>query len=808
MSIHRATLTGIREGVVELQQNWDASSAPPLRLESKKITGPVRWEPLDAACWALRSGFTRFGTKLFFVLDLGRVPWLSGEETLWVAGDFNHWGDAILTDRWQLRRQEWAGRPAAVLEVSIRPGFLSRDFNFKFITGQGDWLPVWEDAPNLRVDDNGNRNFELSGERTGSHSFRFVAEDDLVFAEDLLVAWEGDSEKVSLWPNQLYLKLRDEGPLGAIPDREGTLFRVYAPRATAVSVQLFASTKEKNTAPRIPLERDGELCWRGWVPGDHRGWFYWYFADGREDPWSHFDASHPILDPYAKATIGHAGPGIIVDEKDLAFAFSSFKPPRWHDLVIAEAHVRDLVAKAPVKLSRAARLGFSGLKKWVEAETFYLQSLGVNAVELQPIQENDAAHRLDYHWGYMTNNYFSPESTYSTAPGRASGIREFQEVVEAFHRRGIAVILDVVYNHVGVPGHLLYLDKYGYFELNEEGYLMNWSGCGNDLRASSGMGRRLIVDSLIHLVKTFNVDGFRFDLAELIGVPVLKEIERALKAVKPGIILIAEPWSFRGHIAGQLRDTGFASWNDGFRDFLFEYLREEGNHDGLRYFLSGSPEHFARWPAQTVNYTQSHDDYCWIDRITDQPGHDGRTPTAADCRRTHLMASLMAMSLGIPMFASGQDFMQSKEGVHNTYQRGDLNALDYELLENRRHHHQYFAQWIGFRRSSVGRLLRREAHPAPGFFHFFHAPDSSAMAVLYNAEGRELNGVRMIYAINPHDREIWIRWDGLNPADWVLQADAERFFWDESDHSGSSGASLREHGIHLGPLECGLWVEG
>jgi pullulanase len=101
----------------------------------------------------------------------------------------------------------------------------------------------------------------------------------------------------------------------------------------------------------------------------------------------------------------------------------------------------------------------------------------------------------------------------------------------------------------GEPNHLLHIDKAYYFQLDEAGNLTNWSGCGNDLRCDTPMGRRLIIDSLTHLVETYDVDGFRFDLAELIGVEVLREIEAALKRVKPSIVLIAEPWSFRGHIA-------------------------------------------------------------------------------------------------------------------------------------------------------------------------------------------------------------------------------------------------------------------
>ena len=148
--------------------------------------------------------------------------------------------------------------------------------------------------------------------------------------------------------------------------------------------------------------------------------------------------------------------------------------------------------------------------------------------------------------------------------------------MQAFHEAGIAVIMDVVYN-VGEPNHLLFIDKYYYFNLDDSNDLMNWSGCGNDLRCDTPMGRRLIIDSLKHLVQAFGVDGFRFDLAELIGVDVLREIETELKKVKPEIIMIAEPWSFRGHIQDALKASGYASWNDGFREGMVKYVRGAGN---------------------------------------------------------------------------------------------------------------------------------------------------------------------------------------------------------------------------------------
>ena len=143
----------------------------------------------------------------------------------------------------------------------------------------------------------------------------------------------------------------------------------------------------------------------------------------------------------------------------------AFIPPAWHDLVILEAHVRDLIAHAPIALTTQERTGYTGLRKWLKAEGSYLKEIGVNAVELQPIQEFDNEKPEDYHWGYMTTNYFSPESSYALAPEKASQVEEFRGLVQDFHDQDIAVIIDVVYNHVGEPNHLLFIDKYSYFHL-------------------------------------------------------------------------------------------------------------------------------------------------------------------------------------------------------------------------------------------------------------------------------------------------------------------------------------------------------
>jgi pullulanase/glycogen debranching enzyme len=382
-------------------------------------------------------------------------------------------------------------------------------------------------------------------------------------------------------------------------------------------------------------------------------------------------------------------------------------------------------------------------------------------------------------------------------------VGELREVVRAFHAQGMAVILDVVYNHVGVPAHLIFIDKQYYFETGPGGRLSNWSGCGNDLRSSTPMAKRMIIDSCIHLLTAYGVDGFRFDLAELIGVEPLKEIEAALKRVKPDVILIAEPWSFRGHIAGALATTGWSSWNDGYRDFMRDYIRGGGSRDGIEYFLKGSPWYFAHWPAQTVNYTESHDDRTWVDVITENGDGNGENPTPNDRRRTHLMCAILMASVGIPMLAAGQDFMRSKKGVTNTYQRGDLNALDYARLERFEDTHRYFADWIEFRLSERGRLLRLYSRPGEGFFRFAFAKNRTATAVVFNADGSQ-GPQRLLFAVNPLTEDVVIPGEKLPIVPWRQVADAEHFFGADEEIE----AAVLNNGIALGPLDCGLWISG
>ncbi len=788
--------------VVLLTANW-FDGLPPLILKSAglELGVPEHMHPQEVGAYY---GYYEEGDHYVFVLHAADYPWLSEvKPRVYLAADFNGWGDAIGKSEWELTANNDA-MGSAIYELRVSTQRISGNelFRFKYATENGDWLDVPGTVLNAVQASEGVVNFAFNPSQTGRHCFRFRTSDGYAPIGNEKVVWEEGTykESYSLLDKERLLSASTDLQLGAIVDKGQTTFRLFAPRADAVQLA-YGYQSDQSDETFVPMQCIDGVTWEVVLPENLTGAYYSFRVEGEnQDGTTIFDASFAVLDPYAKACMGNFGPGIVVDAKRLRKVKKLFQAPSWEDLVILEGHVGDLVAKAPIDLTTKERQGFVGLRKWLQDKGSYIRELGVNAIELQPIQQIGDVVNTGYHWGYMTANYFSPASNYAVDPASASQIEEFRSLVQAFHDQGIAVIMDVVYNHIGEPYHLSYIDTFYFLHLNADNERVNWSGCGNDFRCDTPMARRLMIDSLKHFVEVYDVDGFRFDLAELIGIEVLSEVEAELKAVKPSLFLIAEPWSFRGHIQHNLKATGYASWNDGFRESIAQYIRGAGTADMIQYYLSGSPD-TSRFAAQTVNYTESHDDYCWIDRITDNPEHDGSQPTWLDQRRTHLMASILFVALGVPMLSEGQDFMFSKSGVANTYQRGDINALDYVRRVLHSGTHDYFCDWVRFRRSDLGKALRHESTVRDGYLQFHTAPDSSAIVAIFNAD-RSFNAPTLIYAVNPHPESIEIQC-GINVFEGAIQiADHERF---NIQGLPSACIAINSGVVFLPPHSCGLW---
>jgi len=819
--ITRAHWLRPRVGCVILERNWDEAQAPALCLDAEelKIAG-VRPAPASflAKFWGY---YERHDGWVVFCQEASRHPQVNFESNpVQVAGPFNRWGVDGPAEHWRLRPQPQPDG-SVLWECAVprdRLGCGAEGTSFKFASSDWQWLGVSYAAPNLVHDESGNPNYRFVPQRNGRHVFLFDLENGRGMDQQLQVRI-GGGEPCAMTPGLSFFDLASSHPLGARVEagRTGfpwlhaesiwTVFRLFAPRARSAAVEV--SPEPGSPAPEVhPMKlNEDEVTWEVWVSGNLHGWFYHLRVDGENDgTTTFFDGQRRILDPWALAAVGPAGPGIVIDPQRLPRRdpAAGFAVPAPQDLVVLEAHVRDLIRRAPLPLTHDERLGFTGLSKWIAQDGSYLGRLGINALELLPVAQADGATRETYHWGYMPTNFFSPSAHYGLRAEAASQNVELAELVRECHHRSIAVILDVVYNHVGEPAHLLFLDKAYYFLIEDGGALTNWSGCGNTLRAESAMGKRLIIESLVHFINTYDVDGFRFDLADLLTIEVLGEIERALKLVKPSVILIAEPWSFRGSIAWQLRSTGYSFWNDGFRDFIPEYVRCRGNAEGLRYFMAASLGHRSRLPAQSVNYLESHDDHCWIDRITENPGGDGRNPTVLDVHRSHLAAAILMCSLGIPMLAEGMDFLRSKNGLSNTYQQGEVNEIDYERMARFQATHDYCRQWIRFRLSPWGELLRLPSRPSEGYVRLYSREGQSAAAVLFNAD-RSLGPRQILFAVNPHGETVSLPIAGLaaQGSDWRQLGDRSRL-----DPEGTSRGRLSSDGnwLTLDPMDCGLWV--
>lgn len=803
--ISHAFWKSVDTGLIILSEDWtDQDHMPPLFLGPANRPFASLEQLTPEACGRYCRYYKQRGHWVFTIQSSRYPELLDRKVRVFLGGDFNEWSEAVGDEEWELLPVD--GEAETVFQIRVPLKLLPTDgtCQFKFVTEQGHWLDVPDSAPNAVYASFGSCNFQFNPTQSGGHMFRFKTPSGYEpKGNEQIIYRSATGDEIRQLPNTQFLAdAQTDLPLGAIVDGHRTVFRLFAPRADGVNV-VYGQNADESDAASVEMECVDGVTWECWVPKNLDGYYYSYrvYGESREGT-SHFDGSFSVLDPYAKACLSHRGPGIVVAPERMPKVQHPYHPPAWHDLVILEGHVRDLAAHAPVAgLSAEERRGYAGLRKWLKTEGNYLREIGVNAIELQPIQEFDNRQREDYHWGYMTVNYFSPESSYALEPKKASQIEEFRGLVSDFHDAGMAVILDVVYNHVGEPNHLLFIDKFYYFHLDEANDLVNWSGCGNDLRCDTPMARRLIIESLQHLVETYDVDGFRFDLAELIGIEVLKEIETELKKVKPSLVLIAEPWSFRGHIQNELKATGYASWNDGYRESIAKYVLGGGNQEMIRYFLSGSPSS-TRFVAQTINYTESHDDHCWLDRITERPRHDASDPTVLDRRRTHLMAAILFSSLGVPMLAEGQDFLRSKKGVENTYQRGDLNALDYNQRLVYSGTHDYFASWIRFRRSPEGQAFRYDGGLQDGYLNFAFTDGYSATVVLFNAD-KSRRCPQLVFAVNPHFQYASIHCPAVAGLPLEQIADQERF-----DVDGLDTACIPRdaEAIHVPPLSCGLWM--
>lgn len=717
-----------RTGVLIFDEDVKISSLSKMTVQGQ----PMKLSYCPKKAFGQNSGyFIEKNTVVFYLGKKAVSAEIVAENTVvFVVGDFNQWQKNIIYElKWNVRHEAW------MLKVPLKK-LPQCTLYFKFVTALNQWIEPAKTCKNISLDFQGNRNLKLDFKQTGNHWVLFEVEHALNLAEPVVVQQNEQVKNVDLLP--LLSSYYSDKKLGAYVKNHRTYFACFAPLAKKVEAKIVVS-KHKLC---IPLIQKDNGIWVGEREEDFSNGRYWFKVWNPE--------LQELVDPYAVALDAPKGPGVILNLKPYK---DSFITPEKKDLVVLEVHARDLLADKGPKHESI----FSRLTHFFDHAN-YIESLGVNCVEFLPLTEFDTDSKNAYHWGYMPAHYFALSSNY----GRPD---EFQKCVKVMHEHGIAIILDVVYNHAGEMNDLIKWDKDYYFEHDSNGRLTNVSGCGNDLRSEAPMARKLILDSLLHLLDAYHVDGFRFDLAEILGVDTLNYLSSELKKKKSDIILIVEPWSFHGHISYQLKGSDYSCWNDGYREFLLKYVQGQGNVEGFKYFLEGSTGFLCEKSYESVNYTESHDDYCWRDRLT------GDFETIK--RKTHCMFATLFMSLGIPMISEGQDFLRTKKGVRNTYNRGDLNLLNYEDLENNQETHTYVKNLIELRASKQGDILKVE-RPTKTYFKYFYVQNSSAIGVLFNADN-SLGGTQILFIVNPHEEEVHFNFHDLMVENFYLIADTKRF---------------------------------
>lgn len=543
--------------------------------------------------------------------------------------------------------------------------------------------------------------------------------------------------------------------MGVTPGKTKTSFCFHCPHAKNVYCILFDSFEgEKNSEHLMLKDKHGN--WHLTIHANLQGKWYGYRAvfDEKNRPNTPY-ANKVFADPYSRhVTVKNnyrmeARSHIFEHHFDWEGTDHVF-PDDPRDLIIYETHLKDLVAD-PTSEAK----GKACYKKFIDPDQKggipYLKKLGVNCVEFLPLQKfahveppfgtktkegflNSWNVYSANYWGYMTSYFFAPESTLaSDVSFRYSGkttaaVDELKNVVKCLHKEGFTVLMDVVYNHTSLfdMNPLTHLTPDVYLRRDENGKFMNRSGTGNEYRSENPVARKLIIDSLLHWMQEYKIDGFRFDLAALLDRDTWDNIKNVIHKEYPKAVLIAEPWG--GYYSPHhFSNHDWASWNDRIRNsikgsdplhdrgFIFSDWQHETRRERLENVLKGTLNHGEGGLYQTsehsVNYLESHDGYTLGDfiRIGLNPEiHD----QVVDDIVSHVklnehemkVAKLAALSLftaqGITMIHAGQEFARSKVIAKSPYEDPDEGKMDHNSYQKNNE-----TNWLNFHHNKINQDL-------------------------------------------------------------------------------------------------------
>ncbi|MGC9521851.1 MAG: glycogen debranching protein GlgX [Anaerolineae bacterium] len=538
-------------------------------------------------------------------------------------------------------------------------------------------------------------------------------------------------------------------PLGATTHPEGVNFCLYSQSCEAVELLLFDDPDDAEPRHSITLDRERNRTFHYWhifVPNIGHGQLYGYKVKGPFDPARglRFDGDKLLVDPYARAVVpssrynrqaaiepgdncGQAIKSVVVDPGAYDWHQDVHLDRPYASTVIYEMHVRGLTQDPSCDIDPDKRGRYAGVAERIP----YLQSLGITAVELLPIQHfdpQDAPDDLTNYWGYSPIAFFAPHYGYSSHADPVCAINEFRDMVKALHQAGIEVILDVVFNHTAEGDHrgptlsFRGLENAAYYMLeDDEARYADYSGTGNTVNTNHAIVRRMILDCLCYWVSEMHVDGFRFDLASVMArdqegrpmddPPILWEIET--EPILAGTKIIAEAWDAAGlYQVGSFIGHRWAEWNGQFRDDIRRFVRgDNGIVRQLAHHINGSPDLYTqpdREPNRSINFVTSHDGFTLNDLISYDEKHnednlhdnedgmdvnyswnhgmEGSTtdPEIQALRRRQIrnLMTILFMSQGTPMILMGDEVRRSQRGNNNAYcQDNEISWFDWHNLD-------------------------------------------------------------------------------------------------------------------------------
>lgn len=552
-------------------------------------------------------------------------------------------------------------------------------------------------------------------------------------------------------------------PFGATMVAGGVNFSIYSSASTACTLVLFERGAEKPYA-EIPFPdefRIGNVYCMTVFDIDYERLEYGYRMDGPFNPevGQRFNPSVILSDPYAKVIGGRDTWMAKPDWNNIyqyrsRIAFEDFDWEHDHpletpieDLVIYEMHVRGFTQHESSGLKN--RGTFSAIRSKIP----YLKELGVNCIELLPIYEFDewensrenpvTGETLVNYWGYSTVNFFSPKAAYAATGKFGMQVDELKTLIKDLHKNGIEVMLDVVFNHTaegdqrGPTISFRGIDNKTYYMLTPEGYYFNFSGTGNTLNCNNPVVRNMVVDCLRYWAAEYHIDGFRFDLAAILGraqngaplsnPPLLESL--AYDPVLAKCKLVAEAWDAGGlYQVGSFPAYGrWAEWNGKYRDGLRKFLKSDpGEVNDMIQRIMGSPDLYSlRGPTASINFVTCHDGFTLYDMFAYNQKHneangennndgandnnswncgwEGETDNEAINFLRHKQIknalAILMVSQGVPMILMGDEVGRTQKGNNNTYcQDNDLNWFNWNQLETNADLYDFARRMIHFRR--------------------------------------------------------------------------------------------------------------